>query len=122
MGGFLTQSKQAYFQTAVSRAKRLRDSNSAIRLVQKRRGQSIDYATLRSALNLKGAAQCNSKCQLTEIWFCYAKDADGFPSADIIKCGPGNLSADTCDPAIRGSKNCTIVIIPDFTLGPNIVA
>lgn len=57
-----------------------------------------------------------------QLWFCLGKEGNGYPTNEFIKCGPGHFASDTCNPAVKGSKNCSTVIIPDFVKGPYTVA
>lgn len=54
-----------------------------------------------------------------QIWYCAGRDAEGAITG-LITCPLGTLAADSCTPGIGGS--CANIIIPDYEIGPNLVA
>eukprot|EP00897_Mesotaenium_endlicherianum_P007111 jgi/Mesen1/6428/ME000329S05583 len=117
METYFVKNKTAYFEASINLAKSLRVQAPA-KLVHASRGRSIKTSLFVHSMRKTSVPRCNKLCQLSEIWYCYGRDAEGFPT-ELIRCPPGTLASDNCSPGIVGSNNCTSVIIPDFEKGPN---
>jgi ribonuclease I len=58
-------------------------------------GRNVTYKDMVTRLNGVAAPQCNTRCQLSEVWYCVGRDADGYPT-DVMQCTAAELAADNC--------------------------
>lgn len=118
VGTYFVKNKTAYFEAGLDLARRTRYNPHGVpALVHKYRGQAVNTSTITKILGKKAVPRCTSSCQLSEIWYCYGRDAAGFPTEPIV-CTPGTQGSDSCSVGIYASNNCSQIIIPDFELGP----
>lgn len=109
IGGYLSYNITAYFDVAIKLTKTLvAPGTPAYEIIHKYAGRNITRAALEVALDKKAAPTCKKDCKLDEIWYCFGRDASGFPTA-LITCPAGTLTSNSC-----ASNNCTRIFLPTY--------
>ncbi|GAQ83825.1 hypothetical protein KFL_001630220 [Klebsormidium nitens] len=110
VGGYLTDNKTAFFETAIGITKQLTANGSWADVnVHQKRGTAVDTTAFVNSMNNTAIPQCDRNCQLSEVWYCYGRDAAGFPT-ELITCPIGTLGSNNC-------KSCPQILIPDYSAG-----
>jgi ribonuclease I len=110
LGGYLTDNKTAFFETAIGLTKILTANGSWADIhVHNNRGSSVDTTSFVASLNNTAIPQCDKNCQLSEVWYCFGRDAAGFPT-QLITCPIGTLGSNNC-------RTCPNILIPDYDVG-----